>query len=146
MAGRAPPVCVHRAACPAQLSELPRQDVARRSALYCHAHPVHRRQGAAGIAKEVRRDAGLERRRGDLEARYPDEIVVVLHPGACLAARWGGLVPEDPKGPPDVQDNVDQMLACRQGAPRRVLLLPDEQPPERRVPRRALQVAAVLLV
>jgi hypothetical protein len=38
------------------------------------------------------------------------------------------------------------MLVCRQGAPRPVLLLPDEQPPERRVQRRALQVAAALLV
>jgi hypothetical protein len=117
-----------------------------RSALYCHAHPVHRRQGAAGISKEVRRDAGPERRRGDLEARYSDEIVAVLHPGACLAAHRSGLVPEDSKGPPDVQDNVDQMLVCRQGAPRRALRPPDEQPPERWVPHLALQVAAVLLV
>jgi hypothetical protein len=38
------------------------------------------------------------------------------------------------------------MLVCRQGAPRRALLPPDEQPPECRVPRLALQVAAALLV
>jgi hypothetical protein len=38
------------------------------------------------------------------------------------------------------------MLVCRQGAPRRALPPPDEQPPKRRVPRLALQVAAVLLV
>ena len=91
--------------------------------------------------KEVRQDAGPERRRGGLEARHSDEIAAVLRLAACLAARRDGLV-LDPKERPDVQDIVGQVLGRRRDAAHRVLL-PDELPPERQVRCRVSQVAAV---
>jgi hypothetical protein len=87
--------------------------------------------------KEVRQDAGPERRLGGLEARHSDDIVAV---------RRDGLAREGPKGTPDVQDIVGQVLGRRSVVAHRALLPPDEHPPERRVPRLALQVVAVLLV
>ena len=95
--------------------------------------------------KEVRQDAGPERRLGGLEARHSDEIAAVLRLAACLAVRRDGPV-LDPKERPDVQDIVGRVLGRRWVVARRALLPPDEQPPERRVPRLALQVVAVLLV
>jgi hypothetical protein len=141
-----PPACEHKAACLVRLSGLPRQDAARRPGLYCHDRPVHRLRDAAGTVKEVRQDAGPERRLGGLEARHSDEIVAVRRLAACLAVRRDGLAREGPKGTPDVQDIVGQVLGRRSVVAHRALLPPDEHPPERRVPRLALQVVAVLLV
>jgi hypothetical protein len=87
--------------------------------------------------KEVRQDAGPERRLGGLEARHSDEIVAVLRLAACLAARRDGLV-LDPKERPDVRDIVGQVLGRRSAVVRRALL-----PPERPMRWRVSQVAAV---
>ena len=82
--------------------------------------------------KEVRQDAGPERRLGGLEARHSDEIVAVLRPAACLAGRRDGLVP-DPKERRDVQDIVGQVQGRRSAVIRRVPLPPDVLSSERPV-------------
>ena len=82
--------------------------------------------------KEVRQDAGPERRPGGLEARHSDEIVAVLRPAACLAGRRDGFV-LDPKERRDVQDIVGQVPGRRWAVVRRVLLPPDVLSSERRV-------------
>jgi hypothetical protein len=82
--------------------------------------------------KEVRQDAGPERRLGGLGARHSDEIVAVLRPAACLAGRRDGLV-LDPKERRDVQDIVGQVQGRRWAVVRRVPLPPDVLSSERPV-------------
>jgi hypothetical protein len=81
--------------------------------------------------KEVRQDAGPERRLGGLEARHSDEIVAALRPAACLAGCRDGLV-LDPKERRDVQDIVGQVQGRRWAVARRVPP-PDVLSSERRV-------------
>jgi hypothetical protein len=83
--------------------------------------------------KEVRQDAGPERRLGGLEARHSDEIVAVRRLAACLAVRRDGLAREGPKGTPDVQDIVGQVQGRRWAVVHRVLLPPDVLSSERRM-------------
>lgn len=82
--------------------------------------------------REVRQDAGPERRLGGLEARHSDEIVAVLRPAACLAGRRDGLV-LDPQERRDAQDIVGQVQGRRPAVVHRVLLPPDVLSSERRV-------------
>ena len=85
-----------------------------------------------GTVKEVRQDAGPERRLGGLEARHSDEIVAALRPAACLAGCRDGLV-LDPKERRDVQDIVGQVQGRRWAVVHRVLLPPDVLSSERRM-------------
>jgi hypothetical protein len=82
--------------------------------------------------KEVRQDAGPERRPGGLEARHSDEIVAAFRLAACLAESRDGLV-LDPKERRDVPDIVGQVQGRRWAVVRRVLLPPDVLSSERRV-------------
>lgn len=92
--------------------------------------------------KEVRQDAGLERRLGGLAARHSGEIVAVLRLAARLAARWDVLA-LDLKERSDVRDIVGQVQGRCSAVVRRVLLPPDVLSSERQVRCRVLQVAAV---
>jgi hypothetical protein len=82
--------------------------------------------------KEVRQDAGPERRLGGLEAHHSDEIVAALRQAARLAGRRDDLVP-DPTERQDVQDIVGQVQGRRWAVVRRVPLPPDVLSSERPV-------------